>query len=169
MIIPFCLFLSTHSSKNREIDTIMSRKVIEFDRCKEVELSFINTSVSRGTYRLFSSRSSHQCPFYLWCWRCLSPKIDLLALIHCLRYLLSRYHSGLLLDHLYIVDYPTQYSYDAITFWLAGSCSFRISKWKWHFRFLKTISMPQWEGWKRWNESSGLESIELKVLEQPQD
>ena len=65
MIIPFCLFLSTHSSKNREIDTIMSRKVIEFDRCKEVELSFINTSVSRGTYRLFSSRSSHQCPFYL--------------------------------------------------------------------------------------------------------
>ena len=114
MIIPFCLFLSTHSSKNREIDTIMSRKVIEFDRCKEVELSFINTSVSRGTYRLFSSRSSHQCPFYLWCWRCLSPKIDLLALIHCLRYLLSRYHSGLLLDHLYIVDYPTQY-------WLAFS------------------------------------------------
>ena len=32
MIMPFCLFLSTHSSKNREIDTIMSRKVIEFDR-----------------------------------------------------------------------------------------------------------------------------------------
>lgn len=31
MIMPFCLFLSTHSSKNREIDTIMSRKVIEFD------------------------------------------------------------------------------------------------------------------------------------------